>query len=65
MIEGNLLEVVYELEWNSIVYRQGSGEADVSGDYTEYEEAANKKIEDTEVSMTYKGNGGLVSLMTW
>lgn len=65
LIEGSLLEVVYELEGNSIVYRQGPGEEDVSGDYTEYEEAVTEKIEGTEVSVTYKGNGGLVSLMTW
>ena len=65
VIEGSLLEVVYELEENSIVYRQGPGAEDVSGDYTEYEETFTEKIEDTEVSVTYKGNGGLVSLMTW
>ena len=34
VIEGSLLEVVYELEGNSIVYRQGPGEEDISGDYT-------------------------------
>ena len=65
LIEGSLLEVVYELDGNSIVYRQGPGEEDVSGDYTEYEETFTEKIEGTEVSVTYKGNGGLVSLMTW
>ena len=65
LIEGSLLEVVYELDGNSIVYRQGPGEEDISGDFTEYEETATEKIEGTEVSVTYKGNGGLVSLMTW
>lgn len=63
IINNELLEIVYKQEENELVYRQGKGQEDVSGDYTDY--ADSKRIEVGMNSIDLFGEGKTINLAKW
>ncbi|HEX2939201.1 MAG TPA: hypothetical protein VHO66_09850, partial [Ruminiclostridium sp.] len=63
VISNDLAEIFYKKDDKKILYRTAKGNADISGNYTVYEEVKTAMVGNTKV--TVKGNGGLVNLATW
>lgn len=62
-VKDDMVQIIYEKGENQLVFRQGKGSDDISGDYTEYKENNSLTIGDLKV--TAKGNGGKINLATW
>ena len=63
-IKNDLLEVIYQKEETEVArIRKALGADDVSGDYTDYAQVNTVSVDD--VSVTMKGENGLVALAIW
>lgn len=60
-IRGQFVQVVYGD--GELMVRKGADEADVSGDYTDYDSTDSIVVNGTTI--TCKGNGGTISLASW
>lgn len=60
---GNLGEIVYMGENQSVIFRKSIGDGDNSGDYTDYDKIINNRIAGNEIEL--KGNGDLFYLAVW
>lgn len=60
---GNLGEITYIGENESVVFRKSIGDEDNSGDYTEYHKMINNRIAGNEIEL--RGNGELFYLAVW
>ncbi|MDD6033973.1 MAG: hypothetical protein PUC47_10930 [Oscillospiraceae bacterium] len=63
VIAGSLLQLCWEQDGVSFVYRTAEGSDDISGDWNSYE--TSETVEVAGLAVTLKGSGGLVSLMLW
>ena len=62
-IDGELIQVVFDSEDNTIVMRKSLGTDDISGDYTEYAETTAAQL--GELDVTLKGADGKVNVAIW
>lgn len=60
---GDLGEIVYIGENQSVILRKSVGDEDNSGDYTEYDKIVNDRIAGNEIEL--RGNGELFYLAVW
>lgn len=60
---GDLGEIVYIGEDQSVIFRKSVGDGDHSGDYTEYDKVINDRIAGNEIEL--RGNGELFYLAVW
>lgn len=60
---GDLGEIVYIGEDQSVIFRKSIGDGDHSGDYTEYDKVINDRIAGNEIEL--RGNGKLFYLAVW
>lgn len=63
IIEGKLLEIVYQGGDNQVIYRTAQGIADISGDCNTYEQSATVTI--AHQTVTIKGENDQISLAIW
>jgi hypothetical protein len=62
-IENGIVQIIYTNGENEIIYRQGKGNADISGDFNEYTE---KNIEElNHIQVILEGDSGNVKKATW
>lgn len=62
-IEGQLVQCFYGNEDDHVLIRKAKGHDDISGDYGEYRET--KEVGLGELTLTEKGDGELVHVVTW
>ena len=60
---GELAQIEYGGENDTVIYRKAEGEEDISGDYSEYQKVCNEKIGDINVQI--KGDEELYYLAVW
>ncbi len=63
VIKNELIEIVIEDEENTVYFRKGKGNEDISGDYNEYEKEKIVKVGDLDVKL--RGNDGKINAATW
>lgn len=63
VIAGSLLQLCWERDGVSFVYRTAEGSDDISGDWNSYE--ISEIVDIAGRAVTLKGSGGMVSLMLW
>ena len=63
VIDNNLAEIFYKKGTQEIRYRTTRGNADISGNYTAYDEVKTVAVGSSKVTM--KGKNGLVNLAIW
>lgn len=63
VMEGEMLELVYQNEGQEVRIRKAPGSGDISGDYGQYDETATVSVD--EVQVQQKGSGGKVSVAVW
>ena len=62
--DNSMIEVIYQNDdENAVRIRKATGSEDISGDYTQYAEAATVTIGERKVTM--KGQNGQINLATW
>lgn len=62
--DSKVIEIIYEKDKeNKIRIRKAPGSADISGDYSKYEQ--NNTVTVGELEVTMKGNNDIVNLATW
>lgn len=62
-IENGIVQIIYTNGEDEIIYRQGKGNADISGDFNEYTE---KNIEElNHIQIILEGDAGYVKKSTW
>lgn len=63
VMEGEMLELVYQNKGQEVRIRKAPGSGDISGDYGQYDETATVSVD--EVQVQQKGSGGKVSVAVW
>ena len=58
-----LAEIIYSGSENTLIFRMSEGSADISGDYSAYEEVKSYSVDDYTV--TLKGSNGAYNLAIW
>lgn len=62
-VKDDSVQIIYKNGEEQILFRQGKGSNDISGDYNEYSDTKTLTICNLQVSI--KGNNGKISVATW
>jgi len=63
VIKDELVEILYKNGEAELIFRQGKGDSDISGDYTVYDE--NNELNIGDIVVETKGNSGKVNVAIW
>ncbi|MEG0086049.1 MAG: hypothetical protein RR817_06205, partial [Niameybacter sp.] len=65
VIEGKIAEIIYTSEADTLTYRMGEGEEDISGDYNVYPIKLEASLEEQEGDVLLKGTLEAIYVATW